>query len=276
MTRHSAKKSLGQNFLVDDNVVRKILHTFSPRTDELIVEIGPGQGALTEYLDEMGIETIAVELDGDLVPQLRETFGKDSSVTIWHKDVLDVNFNEIAHNTDKPVRVLGNIPYNITSPLLFHLMDFRSSIQDVFLMMQKDVADRIAAEPGNKSYGILSVLIQTCAEVQYEFTVSRNVFRPRPTVASGVVSLRWHEKWSQHIPDFNLYRVVVRTAFGKRRKTLRNALDYLPFSEFDVDSLEFDTGQRAEELSIREFIKLTREIATVYPQYQNEVVDSEL
>ncbi|MBS1271096.1 MAG: Ribosomal RNA small subunit methyltransferase A [Candidatus Marinimicrobia bacterium] len=276
MIRHSAKKSLGQNFLVDDNVVRKILHHFSPRTDEFVVEIGPGQGALTKYLADMGVETLAVELDSELVADLQQEFDESSSVQVREQDILNVNIAAIAAGTPKPVRVLGNIPYNITSPLLFHLVEYRQDIHDAFIMMQKDVADRIAAEPGNKSYGILSVLIQTYAKVEYEFTVSRNVFRPRPNVASGVVSLRWYEKWSQHIPDFDLYRVVVRTAFGKRRKTLRNALDYLPFSQFDVDSLEFDTSQRAEELSIREFIKLTREIAEAYPKYENELVDSEL
>jgi len=276
MTRHHAKKSLGQNFLVDDNIVRKILHTFSPRSGELIVEVGPGQGALTRYLDELGIETIAVELDDELIPPLEEVFGEDSSVAIWHQDILEVDFRDIANKTEKPVRVLGNIPYNITSPLLFHLIDFRTSVRDVFFMMQKDVADRIVAEPGNKSYGILSVLMQTYAKVAYEFTVSRNVFRPRPNVASGVISMRWHDQWSRQIPDFDLYRVVVRTAFGKRRKTLRNALDYLPFSAFDADALSFDTSRRAEELTIRQFIRLTSEIAEKYPEYMNELVNSDI
>ncbi|MCF7830123.1 MAG: 16S rRNA (adenine(1518)-N(6)/adenine(1519)-N(6))-dimethyltransferase RsmA [Candidatus Marinimicrobia bacterium] len=262
--------------MVDDNVVRKILHTFSPRTDELIIEIGPGQGALTKYLDELGVETVAVELDEKLVDYLRGELGEESTVRIIHADVLDTDITEIAEKTDKPIRVLGNIPYNITSPLLFHLIQHRNVIVDVFLMMQKDVADRVTADPGNKSYGILSVLLQTYADTEFEFSVSRNVFRPKPRIASGCISLRWHDRWSRHIPDFDLYRVVVRTAFGKRRKTLRNALDYLPLSAFDPDTLSFDTGQRAEELDIREFIKLTREIAEIYPQYRNEVVNSEL
>lgn len=273
MTR-SAKKSLGQNFLVDDNIVRKILHTFSPREDELIIEIGPGQGALTNYLDEMNIETIAVELDGDLVDRLRQQFGKDSSVEIRHQDILKTDFRTIAESTKKPVRVLGNIPYNITSPLLFKLIEHRQIIQDVCLMVQQEIAHRFTAEPSTKAYGILSVLLQTYAGPVYEFTVSKNVFRPRPKVASAVVSIKWHNRWESQIPDPELYRVIVRTAFGKRRKTLRNALAYLPFSEFDIDALEFDIQKRAEALSVRDFVILTRKIAERYPKYRDELQKS--
>lgn len=273
---HSAKKSLGQNFLVDDNIVRKILHTFSPRTDELVVEIGPGQGALTAYLDEMGIETVGVELDGDLVSDLKKRFGTNSPVRILHQDILETDFHVIAPRTNKPMRVLGNIPYNITSPLLFHLIDNRDVIQDVCVMVQLEIAHRITAQPSTKSYGILSVLAQTWADTQFEFRVSRNVFRPRPQVASAVVSLRWHQRWARQIPDSDLYRIVVRTAFGKRRKTLRNALDYLPFSGLDVDRLDFDLSRRAEELTVRDFIVLTREISEKYPEYRSEIQDSPL
>ncbi len=274
--RHSIpKKSLGQNFLIDDNVVRKIINTFSPSPDELIVEIGPGEGALTFYLDALGIETIAYEIDEDMVAFLQDKFRDSAVLTFKNVDILEADFAQIASRHEKPVRVLGNIPYNITSPIIFHLVYFRQYIQDVLLMTQKEVAERMAAGPGSKKYGILSVLLQTYANVEYEFTVSRNVFRPRPQVASGMISIRWHEQWSQHIPDPDLYRIVVRTAFGKRRKTLRNSLDYLPL-EFDVDRLEFDTGLRAEQLSIRDFILLTREIAEKYPEYNQEIAHSKL
>ena len=274
--RHSIpKKSLGQNFLIDDNVVRKIINTFSPSPDELVVEIGPGEGALTHYLDALGVETIAYEIDQDMVAFLKNKFRDTEVITFKNKDILESDFERIAADHDKPIRVLGNIPYNITSPIIFHLIHYRQFIQDALLMTQKEVAERMAAEPDSKKYGILSVLLQTYAEVTYEFTVSRNVFRPRPQVSSGMVSLRWHEKWSQHIPDVDLYRIVVRTAFGKRRKTLRNSLDYLPM-DFDVDKLEFDTGLRAEQLNIRDFIKLTREIGEKYPNYKDEIIHSEI
>lgn len=271
---HSAKKSLGQNFLVDDNIVRKILHTFSPRKDELIIEIGPGQGALTDYLDEIGIETIGVELDSDLIESLRQRFGDDSSVEIRHQDILETDFRAIAESTNKPIRVLGNIPYNITSPLLFKLIEHRQIIQDVCLMVQQEIAHRFTAEPSTKSYGILSVLLQTYADAVFEFAVSRNVFRPRPQVASAVVSIKWHTRWESQIFDPKLYRVIVRTAFGKRRKTLRNALGYLPFSQLDIDSLEFDIRKRAEALSVHDFVILTREIAETYPKYRDELEKS--
>jgi len=271
---HSAKKSLGQNFLVDDNIVRKILHTFSPREDELVIEIGPGQGALTDYLAEMGVETIAVELDDELVELLQQRFGKESSVEIQHQDILDTDFQDIAESTEKPVRVLGNIPYNITSPLLFKLIEHRQIIQDVCLMVQQEIAHRLTAEPSTKSYGILSVLLQTYADPVYEFTVSKNVFRPRPQVASAVVSIKWHNRWESQIPDPELYRVIVRTAFGKRRKTLRNALSYLPFSKFNTDELEFNIQKRAEALSVRDFVILTRKIAEQYPTYRDELQKS--
>ena len=273
---HSAKKSLGQNFLVDDNVVRKIIHGFSPRRDELVVEIGPGQGALTAYLGELEVETIAVELDNDLVGYLRKQVNEDSSVEIRHQDILETDLREIAVGTDKPLRVLGNIPYNITSPLLFRLIEQRDVIRDAYLMVQLELANRMTAEPSDKSYGILSVLLQTYADAELEFKVSKNVFRPRPKVASGVVSIRWHQRWASQIPDTDLYRVVVRTAFGKRRKTLRNALGYLPLTGFDTDQLEFDMSKRAEELTVRDFILLTREIGEKYPDYQHEIQDSPL
>jgi len=172
--------------------------------------------------------------------------------------------------------VLGNLPYHITTPLLFHLVASRASVEDAFVMVQKEIAQRITAEPKTKEYGILSVLIQSYAEATEEFTVSRNVFRPRPKVSSAMVSLRWHQRWSQHIPDPDLYRIVVRTAFGKRRKTLRNALRYLPLEGFDSDELTFDTGKRAEELTIREFLLLTREIREIYPDYQEQVEQADI
>lgn len=271
---HSAKKSLGQNFLVDDNIIRKILNTFSPHQDDLVVEIGPGQGALTKYLAEMGIETIAVELDDELVEQLKKRFDEGASVKFRHQDILETDFYKIAESTKKSVRILGNIPYNITSPLLFRLIDNREIIKDVCLMVQQEIAHRLTAEPSTKPYGILSVLLQTYADVTYEFTVSKNVFRPRPKVASAVVSIKWHNHWESQIPDQELYRVIVRTAFGKRRKTLRNALSYLPFSGFDIDTLDFDTQQRAEALSVRDFIILTQEIAEKYPNYRDELEKS--
>ena len=274
--KHTAKQSLGQNFLVDDNIARKTMHVFSPHRDELIVEVGPGEGALTRYLAEMEIETVGIELDEELVTHLRGRFGEDSTVTIRHQDILETDFRAIAGQTDKTVRVLGNIPYNITSPLLFHLLEHRDAIQDVMIMVQREIGERLTADPGTKSYGILSVLLQTYANCTIEFTTSRNVFRPKPKVDSAMVSLRWHDRWDQHLPDRDLYRIVVRTAFGKRRKILRNALDYLPVSDFDPDILEFDTGRRAEKLTIREFILLTREIAEKYPNYSGDIEDADL
>jgi len=274
--KYQAKQSLGQNFLIDDNIARKTMHTFSPHRDELVVEIGPGEGALTAYLDELGIETLGIELDERLVLHLRERFGDSSPVSIRHEDILETDFEAIAGETEKRVRVLGNIPYNITSPLLFHLLDEREFIHDVYIMVQREIGERITAEPGSKSYGILSVLLQTYADCRLEFSTSRNVFRPKPNVGSAMISLEWNNRWEQHIPDPDLYRVVVRTAFGKRRKTLRNALDYLPIPEFDPDSLDTDTSVRAEKLSIREFILLTREIAEKYPEYHAAIQEADL
>lgn len=273
---HEPNKSLGQHFLIDDNVVRKILNAFSPRSGELVVEIGPGEGALTRYLAELEVETIAVEIDERLVDYLREVLEEGSSVRVRHQDVLTVDFREIAAATDKPVRVLGNLPYNITSPILFRLTEQRAAIRDAWLMVQKEIADRVSAGPATKDYGILSVLLQTYAEVRSEFTVSRHVFRPRPQVASAMLSLRWHDRWSRQIPDPDLYRVVVRTAFGKRRKTLRNALQYLPLEGFDPDVLASDTGRRAEELTVEDFIALTGEIAEQYPGFRDQVAQSDL
>lgn len=276
MKHNLPKKSLGQNFLVDDNVVRKIINHFSPSPDEFVVEIGPGQGALTHYLNEVKVETVAYEIDENLVEFLRKKFRGSNYITIKHQDILEVDFRNLSGETEKPIRILGNIPYNITSPIIFHLIHHRGSIQDALLMTQKELAERLTAEPNNKRYGILSVLLQTYAIAGYEFTVSRNVFRPRPNVSSAMVSINWHDQWSRHIPDIDLYRIVVRTAFGKRRKTLRNSLEYLPFENFHPDDLAFDTGYRAEQLTVRDFIKLTREIAEKYPGYSKELKKSKL
>lgn len=273
---HTPNKSLGQHFLIDDNIVRKIINTFSPHQGELVLEIGPGEGALTRYLAEMEIETIAIEVDGELAEQLEQRFGKRSSVRIRHQDILNVDFLEIAAANEKPIRVLGNLPYNITSPILFRLVEQREVIQDAWLMVQKEIADRVSAKPSTKEYGILSVLLQTYAEARSEFTVSRHVFRPRPQVASAVLSLKWTDRWGAQIPDANLYRVVVRTAFGKRRKTLRNALQYLPLEGFDPDRLDFDTARRAEELKVKDFILLTRKIADCYPAYDDQIQRSDI
>ncbi len=274
--RHSAKQSLGQNFLVDDNIARKIMHVFSPHQDEFIVEIGSGKGALTHYLAELGVETLGIELDESLVEHLRGRFGGEPGITIRHENILDTDFAAIARETEKTVRVLGNIPYNITSPLLFHLLEHRDVVRDVMIMVQEEIGERLTADPGTKAYGILSVLLQTYADCAIEFKTSRHVYRPKPKVGSAMVSIRWHDRWIQHLPDRDLYRIVVRTAFGKRRKTLRNALNYLPFTGFDTDILEFDTGLRAEKLGIRDFLLLTKEIAEKYPNYPEDIEDSDL
>jgi len=271
-----AKQSLGQNFLIDDNVIRKIIDRFSPSAEEFIVEIGPGHGALTQYLAHLDIETLAIEIDQSLVEELESEFTGSSSVRVRHQDILKTDFSRIASKTAKPVRVLGNIPYNITSPLLFLLLDSRKFIADAFLMVQKEIARRITAGPGTKDYGILSVLVQTYADARYEFGVSPHVFRPKPAVSSAVVSLEWNDRFEHLLPDPDLYRIVVRTAFGKRRKTLRNALEYLPVTRFDPDVLDFDTGLRAEALGVEEFIQLTQEIAGHYPDFHQDIRNSDL
>jgi 16S rRNA (adenine1518-N6/adenine1519-N6)-dimethyltransferase len=247
------KKNLGQNFLRDENVARNIVDSLHVQPDDRVVEIGPGQGALTKYLRNRCARLIAIEIDERAVSLLREMFG--ASVEILHADVRTVDLSRLAGTTGR-LRVIGNIPYNITSEILFWLFDQHAVIADATLMVQLEVARRFVAPIGTKDYGILAVSVQYYTEPEMLFKVSRNSFYPKPGVDSAIVRLNFRRALAEC--DKKLLTAIVRSTFGKRRKTLRNGLRYMGFSDAGLDSVSFDLTRRPEQLSLAEFIELTR------------------
>lgn len=250
------KKSLGQNFLRDENVARNIVESLELHSDDVVLEIGPGQGALTKHLSSRVRGVVAVEIDERAIEVLRETLG--DSVKLIHANVLKVSLASLAREYQAPLRVVGNIPYNITSEILFWLFDSSESVRDATLMVQLEVARRFVAQPGTKEYGILSVFSQFYSIPEYLFKVSRNSFYPRPNVDSAVVRFRLRSQ----LPACNreLFKAVVRWTFGKRRKTLRNGLRYIGFSDDQLKAVRFELTRRPETLTLEDFLTLTKEL----------------
>lgn len=242
------KKSLGQNFLRDFNIIRKIIQVLDCPDDSLVIEIGPGTGALTQKLIQKYKHFTAIEIDQRAYEFLK---GEFPNLDIRNEDVLKLNWHNVITDKERAC-VIGNLPYYITSPILFLILDNRQYFRQAVFMVQKEVARRIVAERGSKEYGILSVQLQLMCDVQYEFTVSRQVFYPVPNVDSAVISLSF-SKPALKCSDAHLKKVV-RTAFGQRRKKLRNALSSLLISGIDIP---FDLNRRAEELTPKEFEDMT-------------------
>ncbi len=243
------RKSLGQNFLRDPNIVRKILTSISPRPEESILEIGPGEGALTRPLAAAGATLVLVEIDHRAVERLRGEFG--AGVTILEQDILTLSLPSLARELGigNAWRVVGNLPYRITSPILFAILDHREAVKDATLMMQREVARRLVARPGTKEYGILSVFCRIYAETALLFDVSPNAFRPIPAVTSSVVRLRPFPGSRVSLSDDATFRHVVRFVFGRRRKMLRRSLaDLAALSLWSLPP-EFALRERPEELS---------------------------
>ena len=247
-------KSLGQNFLRDENILHKITESLDVQPGDVLVEIGPGLGALTKHLFEKPVKLIGIEVDERAIRLLRDRFGE--KLEIIHQDVLKVDLGALAERSSRPVHVVGNIPYYLTSEILFWLFDARQAITDATLMVQVEVAKRLVAPPKNKEYGILSICTQFYTECELLFKVSRNCFFPKPEVDSAVVRLKFKER----LPDGDekLFRSIVRGTFGQRRKTLRNGLRTLGYDDHILDQLTFDLKKRPEELGVEEFLSLTR------------------
>lgn len=248
------KKSLGQHFLRDENVARNIVDSLELRPEDLLVEIGPGQGALTKHLVGHTAGLTVIEVDQRAIHLLQDSLG--DAITIVHADVRTVSLGEIARAGR--LRVVGNIPYNITSEILFWLFDARTHVEDATLMVQLEVAQRFVARKETKAYGILSIYLQLYAQTELLFKVSRNSFFPRPDVDSAVVRLRFNHD----LPPFDeaLFRAIVRGTFGKRRKTLRNGLRFMGFTDDQLDGCTLDLGRRPENLVVEDFLELTRQL----------------
>jgi 16S rRNA (adenine1518-N6/adenine1519-N6)-dimethyltransferase len=254
------KQSLGQNWLRDPNTIRKIAGALEAAPGDAAVEIGPGTGALTGVLLERHPRMVALEVDERAVDVLQSEY---PSLDVRHQDVLEVDWRALSRELGGPLHVIGNLPYYITSPILFSLVDARDAVAEVVVMMQLEVAERIVAGPRTKAYGILSVVFQRYCDADLLFRVSRNVFFPKPDVTSAVVRLTFRPDAPPPSPGEDLFRSVVRGAFGQRRKTLRNSLRSA-FPELDELPEEW-TKRRAEELTPDEFARLSRYLAGVLP-----------
>ena len=246
---HKARKRFGQNFLNDRQVIERIISTISPKKKDDIVEIGPGKGAITfpllEQLDKLNV----IEIDRDLIALLRSN--QNTKLIIHEADVLSFDFGQISNN----LRVVGNLPYNISSPLLFHLLNQKDNIIDMTFMLQKEVVDRIVAKNNCKDFGRLSVMMQSFFDVDSIFTVPKESFNPQPKIESAIVYLKTKQK--PLISDVKLLEKVVKVCFSKRRKTLRNCLK----SNLNQEQTEIDLSKRAEMLSVKNFITLTEDYA---------------
>ncbi|MBI5560276.1 MAG: ribosomal RNA small subunit methyltransferase A [Deltaproteobacteria bacterium] len=255
------KKRLGQHFLIDKNVVRKIISAASIEKGDCVIEVGPGTGVLTEALLEKGASVVAIEIDRELCRKLRERFEGAENLELMEGDALKKDFTSLSRRRGKKFKVVSNLPYNISGPILVKFMEERGAFSALTLMLQKEVAVRLVALPSTKDYGILSVFARAYAIVRREFDVSPNSFRPRPRVVSTVVSLDMLPKALVRPEDEGFFKKVVKSAFGKRRKTLFNALKSLNISNADMAralSLSgIDPERRGETLSVEEFIRLT-------------------
>ncbi|WP_426683293.1 16S rRNA (adenine(1518)-N(6)/adenine(1519)-N(6))-dimethyltransferase RsmA [Xanthomonas translucens pv. undulosa] len=248
-----AKKSLGQHFLSDRHYIDSIVRAVNPKPDELLVEIGPGQGAITFPLLRRHGRLTVIEFDRDLIAPLTAAAEGVGALTILNRDVLSVDFAELAGANR--IRLVGNLPYNISSPILFHALDHAAAIADMHFMLQKEVVDRMAAGPGSKVYGRLSVMLQAYCEVTSLFVVPPGAFRPPPKVDSALVRLVPHAPQDIGIADRRRFADVVRAAFGQRRKILRNALGGVcDAAQFEAAGVRPDA--RAEQLEVADFVRL--------------------
>lgn len=251
---HRARRRFSQNFLHDPAVIDRIVGVIDPRRGERIVEIGPGLGALTAQLVERAGRLIAVEIDRDLAARLRERYTNEQ-LTLIESDALKLDWQALAG--DGHLRIVGNLPYNVSTPLLFALLPIAGSVRDQHFMLQREVVERMAAPPGGKEYGRLSVMLQFRYRIQRLFNVAPGSFSPVPKVQSSIV--RMTPLAPGEVPDAPLeaFAQVVSAAFSQRRKTLRNALGNL-LTEGEIESAQIDPRERAERLAVGDFARLAR------------------
>ena len=258
-----AKKHLGQHFLHERGIVEKIVLAVNPQPGDRLVEIGPGQGAITFPLLKKHGTLTAIEFDRDLIAPLAAAAREFGELTIVPGDVLDVDFTALAGDPaegQRAIRLVGNLPYNLSSPILFHALDHAAVIRDMHFMLQKEVVDRMAAAPGSKIYGRLSVMLQAYCAVTPLFKVSPGAFRPPPKVDSAVVRLVPRTPDQIGVADPKRFAHVVRAAFGQRRKTLRNALNGVADSAA-IEAAGLRPDARAEQIEVAGFIRLANSLA---------------
>jgi 16S rRNA (adenine1518-N6/adenine1519-N6)-dimethyltransferase len=256
MKVHRPRKRFGQHFLTDPGVIDAIVRAIDPQPHDTIVEIGPGQGAITEPLARKAGKLHCVELDRDLAASLRRRFGSRDNVAIHEADALRFDFCSLGDS----LRIVGNLPYNISTPLLFHLVDSRDCIEDMYFMLQKEVVDRMTASPGSKAYGRLGIMLGCHLSVDALFDVGPQCFDPPPAVMSAVVRLAPLGSERPVIDDQKLLGRLVATAFSQRRKTLRNALKTM-VSDAELRSLGIDPGDRPESIPVSDYVALANYVS---------------
>jgi len=252
--QHRARKRFGQNFLTDQSIISRIVDSIDPQVDQLILEIGPGQAALTYPLADSGAELILLEIDRDLASGLNVQFATRDNVSVHTGDALKMDFAELT--AGRPFRLVGNLPYNISTPLLFHVLQWSELVSDMHFMLQKEVVNRMAAVPGGKAWGRLSLMCQYRCAVIPLFDVPPTAFSPSPKVESAIVRLVPHPQAPVDIADFQSFEQVVSRAFSQRRKTLRNSLRGM-VDATNMESVGIDPAARPETLSLEKFALLS-------------------
>lgn len=251
---HQAKKRFGQNFLHNDAVISRIVDAINPEPGENLIEIGPGLGALTEPVVDRAGKLSVVELDRDLAERLRHHPFLAPHLTIHEIDALKFDFGQLS-STEKPLRIFGNLPYNISTPLIFHLLTFKDKVQDMHFMLQKEVVERMAAGPNCKAYGRLSIMTQYQCQVIPVMEIGPEAFKPAPKVDSAIVRLIPHKTIKNPVRDIEVLNTVCITAFNQRRKTIRNSFKKLISAE-QLTALGLDASVRPENLSVDDYIAI--------------------
>lgn len=256
----AARKRFGQHFLNDESVIQHIISTLAPMPGQHLIEIGPGQGALTIPILKQVKQLEVIELDRDLIPQLQERNRSCGELTIYAADALTFDFASLKQD-ERLLRVFGNLPYNISTPLIFHLLDFAPIIADMLFMLQKEVAVRMSSFPCDKHYGRLSVMVQYYCQVEQLFDVPASAFYPPPKVNSNIVRLLPYHQLPCQAHDFTLFASIVKHAFGQRRKTLRNSLKNIMNAD-DWEKIDIRPDLRAENLSVNDFVNLANTLSS--------------
>ena len=259
------QKKFGQNFLIDPHVLDKIIGAAGVTKEDMVLEIGPGIGTMTQYLAEAAREVVAVEIDNNLIPILKETLAEYDNVTVINEDILKVDIRKLAeeHNGGRPIKVVANLPYYITTPIIMGLFESNVPIDNITVMVQKEVADRMQVGPGSKDYGALSLAVQYYASPYIVANVPPNCFIPRPNVGSAVIRLTRYQEPPVQVKDPKLMFKLIRASFNQRRKTLQNGLNNSPEISFSkeeitkaIESLGVSPSVRGEALSLEQFAQL--------------------
>ena len=255
---HYARRRFGQNFLHDENVIRKIVDAISAVEGDHLLEIGPGLGALTKELAKTGATIHCVELDADLAKSLRTEFQEYDSIKIIEGDALKFDLSSIA-TEKRPLRVIGNLPYNISTPIIFHLLKNSELIRDMTFMLQLEVIQRMISKVGKRNYGRLSLMVQYYCEVEHLFNVASSAFSPKPKVVSALARLKPHNSTSIRAKDSDCLQTVIRTAFNQRRKTLRNSLRTI-IPEALLDRTTINKNLRPQDITLNEYVEISNAI----------------